>query len=169
MSPRRVSWRFLLLTGPIALLLAGCMLTLTPSDGGADNGDGDGTGGDTTDTLTVRVVNLTNVSLDPEIYVSAEPVSVDELFQPANKYTAFGVGTTGILADRDSDTFALDCSQARLIGTRGGRFGDDLNNPEGTGQQVVLTQELSVFCEGSVTFTYARAGDGFTTAYIVTR
>jgi hypothetical protein len=153
--------------GLAALLLGGCVLTIDPIADFGDMGQGDGSG--TTDQITVRIINTTNLTLDPEIYLSAEPVSVDELFRSAHKYKAYGVGTTGILADYDSDTFSLDCSAARVIGTSGGRFGDDLNNPDGTGQRIVLTQDLNIFCGGTVTFTYSRSGDGFTTTYVVRR
>ena len=167
MSAEPSQLRLLFLTALIALFIAGCMLTIDPIEGIIDGGDG--TGGDTSNQITIRVINATNVTLDPEIYVSAEPVSVEQLFQSANKFTAYGVGTTGILADFDSDTFALDCSQVRVIGTRGGRFGDDLSNPEATGQQVVLTQDLNVFCDGSVTFTYTRSAGEYTTTFVVAR
>jgi hypothetical protein len=151
----------------LALLLpGGCVITVDEIDG-ADGGDGNG--GGTTEQITVRVVNTSNVTLDPEIYISAEPVSVEELFRSANKFTRFGVGTQGILADHDSDTFALDCSDVRVIGTTGGTFGDDLDNPDGTGQQIVLTQELNIFCGGTVTFTYSGSGGEFTTEYDVRR
>jgi hypothetical protein len=47
----------------------------------------------------------------------------------------------------------------------GGSFGDDLNNPEGTGRQIVLTQELSFFCEGRITFRYSGSGGTFNTSF----
>jgi len=68
------------------------------------------------------------------------PSIADGLFVDGNKFTAFGVGTLGLLAPSSSDTFEIDCSNARVIGTKGGRFGDNLNQPDGVGQQVVLTQ-----------------------------
>jgi hypothetical protein len=164
MSLRGNSARALCLAGLAAIALSGCVVNLDDLIDGSDD-----QGGQTDTQITVRVVNTTNVTLDPEIYVSAEPVSVADLFRARNKYTAYGVGTTGILADFDSDTFTLDCSEVRVIGVRGGAFGDDLNNPDGTGDQVVLTQDLNIFCGGSVTFTYSRSGGEFTTSYTVTR
>ena len=156
--------RALCLCGLAAVMLSGCIIDIGDIvDGGDDTGD------QTENQILVRVVNTTNVTLDPEIYISDEPVSVADLFRAGNKYTAFGVGTTGILADFDSDTFTLDCSEVRVIGVKGGSFGDDLSNPDGTGDQVVLTQDLNIFCDGSVTFTYSRSGSDFTTSYTVTR
>jgi hypothetical protein len=167
MSTRHLVWRAACLVALVALLPGGCVVTVDPID--ETDGDGDGNGGTPATQITIRIVNTTNVTLDPEIYISAEPVSVDQLFRSANKYKAFGVGTQGILADFDSDSFSLDCSAARVIGTRGGKFGDNLNQPDGDGDQIVLQQELNVFCGGTVTFTYSREAGGFSTSYNVTR
>ncbi len=141
---------------------SGCVITFDPIPGDDDDpNDGGGT------TITIRVVNTTNTTLDPDIYISATAVSTEELFVPARKYTAFGVGTLGLLGPGGSDQFTVSCSDARVIGTLGGRFGDDLNNPDGTGRQIVLTQDLNVFCGGRVTFTYSRSGSAFTTTFDV--
>jgi len=140
----------------------GCTITVGAFDGVSDDAPVEESG-----KIVVRVVNRTNVTLDPQIYVSAEPVTADELFASENKYTTFGVGTLGLLGGGGSDRFPLSCEQARVIGTQGGLFGDDLNNPDGSGRRIVLTQDYSVFCGGSVTFIYEREGDGFTTTYDV--
>jgi len=144
----------------------GCVVTIDPVNGGDGDNNG-GNGGSTDTTITIRIINATNVTLDPEIYVSAEPVNLEDLFRTGNKYTAFGVGTLGLLGGGDTDQFTVQCANARVIGTKGGKFGDDLNNPDGTGRQIVLTQDLSVFCGGRVTLTYSRSGDGFNTTYDV--
>jgi hypothetical protein len=145
-----------------ALLSAGCTITIDPPGGGPPDPNQPGS-----QTIVIRVVNATNTTLDPELFVSAAAVSVDELFAGENKFTAFGVGTLGLLGPGGSDEFALSCTDARLVGTRGGKFGDDLNNPTGTGRQIVLTQDLNLFCGGSVTFTYRTSGSGFTTTFDV--
>lgn len=144
-----------------AAALAGCVVEVTPDPD--DGGDGSSL------VLTVRIVNTSNVTLDPQIYISATPVSSDELFADANRFTRFGVGTLGLIGGADSDTFTIECSSARVIGTKGGAFGDDLTAPQGFGQQIVLTQELSVFCEGTLTLTFNGAGSTFTTNYTVAR
>lgn len=144
------------------LMSGGCVVTVDDGNNGGNNG-----GNNPPAQLTVRIINTTNVTLDPEIFVSAEGVSTDELFDPSHKFTAFGVGTLGLIADSDTAEFRIDCSQARVIGTSGGRFGNDLNNPDGTGRRIVLTQDLNVFCEGAVTFTYSSSGNGFTTTFDV--
>lgn len=139
----------------------GCMITIDPPPGGGgDRGGGTGT-------ITIRIVNTTNTTLDPEIFVSATAVSSEELFQPERKYTRFGVGTLGLIGPGGSDEFRLNCPEARVIGTRGGKFGDDLNNPEGSGRRIVLTQELNIVCGDRVTFTFSRTAGGFTTRFDV--
>jgi hypothetical protein len=165
------TWNATLRFGLVIVLVplltgGGCVVTVDPLDGNGANGGGDDDG-TTTDVITVRIINASNVTLDPEIYISAEPVTIEQLFQPGNKYTAFGVGTLGLLGAADADQFTIECANARVIGTSGGSFGDNLNDPEGTGRQIVLTQDLSIFCEGRVTFTYSRSGGGFTTTYDV--
>lgn len=158
----RWSWWF----SGLALLVAGCVVTVEPDPNDNGNGDGNGGGGDG-ETIRVRIVNTTNVDLDPEVYLSAQAVGVEELFQPGNKYTAFGVATLGIIEAFGSDSFTVTCADARILGTTGGRFGDNLNEPDGFGRQIVLTQDLNVFCGGTVTFTYSRSGDAFTTTFDV--
>lgn len=146
----------------IAALCSGCLIGI--GDGGGDGGGG------TPEKIRVTVVNQSGITLDPEIYKSAAPVTVEELFADGNKFTAFGVGTLGLLGPGGSDTFTLTCEEARVIGTRGGRFGDNQNNPDGFGQQIVLAQDLSVFCGGTLTIVYSRRpGGGFQTNHTVTR
>lgn len=144
-----------------AALLSGCVVEFTP-----DPDDG-GSGGETK--ITIRVVNASSVIVDPEIFLSATPVAADQLFVDGNKFTQFGFATLGLIDGGETDSFEVDCSVARVIGTKGGRFGDDLNNPIGSGQQIVLTQELSVFCGGTLTLTFAGGGSTFTTNYSVAR
>lgn len=149
----------------LAVSLAGCIVDVDPGD---DNGDGGG--GGSPDTIRVNVLNQTGVTLDPEIFRSASPVSVDELFSSGNKFTAYGVGTIGLLGPGGSDSFTLTCEEARVIGTNGGKFGDNQNAPDGNGQRIVLTQDLSVFCGGTLTIVYSRRLSGeFETNHTVTR
>lgn len=148
----------------ITVLLAfatggGCVITVDPNP----NNNGSGTGND--GKLTIRIINATNVTLDPQLFLSAEAVTTDGLFQDANKYTSFGVGTLGLIADSDSVQFEIDCDTARVLGTLGGSFGNDLNAPDGQGRQLVLTQDLNVFCGDRVTFTFLRSGGGFSTNF----
>lgn len=165
MITRMGFWRSILSLAGIAIVLGGCVVEVGPPDDDGDDGGGD----PTAQTITIRVTNSASVTLDPEIYISATPVSAEELFTDANKFTAFGVGTLGLLGGNDSDTFEVDCASARVIGTKGGRFGDDLNDPQGTGQQVILTQDLSIFCGGQLRLTYSGSGSTFNTNFTVSR
>lgn len=134
-----------------------CVITIDPNDGG----------GSPRQRVRVVVVNNTNVTLDPEIFVSEFVVAPADLFQDDRKYTAFGVGTLGLLGRNSSDSFELECDSFSMIGTKAGRFGDNLNNPDGSGRQIVLTMDQNVFCKTTVTFTFERSGGGFTTSYDV--
>ena len=176
--------RFLLqaacLVSLVALASAGCPRNFDSLfdsifdslDDGNGNGDPNGNGGTAADQITIHIVNATSNTLDPQIYISAEAVSVDDLFTASHKYTTFGVGRLGLLAGDDSDEFTIDCAAARVIGTLGGSFGggsdgNDLNDPAGSGLRRVLTQELVFFCGDRITFTYRRAGGEFTTTFDV--
>jgi hypothetical protein len=119
--------------------------------------------------ITIRLVNNSNVALDPELYVSPDAVSSDQLFQDVYRARNFGVAGLGILADFDSDTITVECAGARVIGTRGGRFGRNLNEPEGTGTRVVLAQDAQFSCGSRITFTFSRSGTGFSTSFAVSR
>lgn len=153
-------------TAVMLLTGAGCIITIEPDAGSGGGGSDTGDGG--AQTITIRVVNATSTGLDPQIYISSEPVTADELFVDGNKFTSFGFLKLGALDGFSSDEFEVNCADARLLGTRGGAFGDDpLNNPDGNGTQIVLSQDVSVFCGGTVVFTYSRSGDGFATSFQV--
>lgn len=170
-SPRSRGWsrgsrvvRAALLSAMVLSLSgASCVVTVEPDPGGG----GGGGGGGSPEVLRVRLINTSNVTLDPEIYVSPQGLLVEDLFVPTNKYTNFGVGKQGFLADNDADEFEIPCVDAVTIGTKGGRFGDDLNNPDGTGTQIVLRLHESVFCNGRVTLTYSGGGSSFQTTFVV--
>ena len=159
--------RFLLraacLVALATLVPGGCVVSVDPIDTG-----GSGGGGGTAELVTIRIINATNHTLDPEIYLAAEPVSVDDLFAASRKYTTFGVGRLGLIAAADSDEFTVDCAAARMVATAGGSFGggadnNDLTAPAGSGTRLVLTQDLVFFCGDRITFTYRGSGDTFST------
>lgn len=145
------------------LASAGCVIRVTS---GGDGG-GDSNQPPAATKITVRVVNTTGVSLDPQIFFSDQFVPPDQLFADGNKYTAYGVGTLGILADNDSASFNIECDLATTIGTKGGSFGDDLNNPIGVGQQIIVRMNESIFCGQTLTLTYRKSGSGYTTEFSV--
>lgn len=143
---------------------AACIIEIDPPGGGGGGGGGDGPS-----TIRVRVINASNTTLDPEIFFSDREVSLDQLFVGGNKFTRFGVGTLGLLGPTSEDSFNIECASFVLLGTTGGAFGDDLNNPIGVGQPVVLQKDRSVFCGATVTLTYRRSGNSFTTEFSVDR
>ena len=160
---------FMQTTGLVALIAlahAGCTITVDPTDFDIDDDGG------AADVITIRIVNTTGHTLDPQIYISTQPVSVDDLFHSSRKYTDYGVGRQGLIAANTSDDFDIDCAQARVIGTLGGSFGggeddNDLNDPAGSGTRWVLTQDLVFYCEARITFTYREAAGQFTTSFDV--
>lgn len=149
--------------------LCGCIIRVSDGSGGTSGGGssaGDG-GNSGPVTIKIKVANSSDVSLDPQIYVSDQFASIDQLFVPANKYTAYGVGTIGILADNDNASFTVDCAGARTIGTLGGSFGNDLNYPVGSGRQIVVRLDESISCGQTLSLTYRASGKGFTTDFSV--
>lgn len=158
---RITGWIAALVTA--ALAAPGCVITISDGSGG-----GDSNSPPPPTTITVNVINTTEVSLDPQIYFSDQFIPPDQLFVDANKFTAYGVGTLGFLADDDSSSFTVDCTRAVTFGTRGGAFGDDLANPIGGGKQIILRLDESVSCGQIVTLTYRRTAEGgFTTDFVV--
>ena len=148
-----------------ALLAGGCVIEIAPVDGGDDNG---GETPDPSTSITIRIRNLTNNTLDPQIYLATEVLDTDDLFVEGNQYTNFGVGRMGLLAGLDAETFTIDCEEAIMVATQGGSFGggddgNDLNNPSGSGTRLVLTQDLVFFCGNQITLTYTRSGGEYIT------
>ncbi len=149
----------------VILPAGGCTVTIEPDGNGGGGGNGDGT----PTVITVHLINNTATTLDPEIYLAPEWISVEDLFNADRKYTAFGVGTLGLLAEHGEDTFELPCNQVGMLATKGGRFGDNLNAPDGTGREVILWQNASFYCGDSITITYSGSGHTFDTQYTVRR
>ncbi len=162
MFTRRLERRLATLGLVTPLAVAGCVITI--SGNGNDNGDDNPP---PTAVFTIRLYNQSDTTLDPQFYFSADATTVDQLFVSENKFTSFGVGTLGVLERGDSDEFTVECSAAHLLGTAGGAFGDDVNNPTGNGRLIVLTQDLSVFCGDVVSFVFDGSDGAYTTTYTV--
>ena len=150
------------LVGLLTLSFGGCTITVDPTD--LDIGGGSSPTG----VVTIRIINSTGHTLDPQIYIASEPVDLENLFAGNRKHTNYGVGQLGLIAANTSDDFEIECDLIRLIGTQGGSFGggddnNDLNNPAGSGTQRVLTQELVFDCGERITFTYRQITGGFRT------
>lgn len=139
--------------------LGGCVIEFVPVDDGTT---------DPATTITVRIINNTNLPLDPQLYLGSPDGGVEGLFVAENKRTDFGVGTLGIMLARSDTSFTVDCGELGLIGTLGGIFGDDLQNPLGSGHQVVLQENVNVNCGDVVTFAFNAQGSTLITSYAVT-
>ncbi len=149
--------RSLLLLAALTPLLAAapCSIEIAPSDGG--NG-GDNTPPPTT-MITVRIVNNTDRPLNPQVYVAPVAAGADHIFDAANRRTHFGVGSTGVLAAGTEGSFTITCGDPVFIATKGGIFGDDLTDPVGRGQQIVLEEDVNVRCGEIVTFMFTNDGN----------
>lgn len=147
--------------------LGGCVIEIDPPP---PSGGGGGGGGGTPTTIRVVLINDTSLTLDPQIYVTENAVTdLDHLFTRSNKYTRYGIGTIGLLGGRDSDSFTLACDDTRVLGTLGGAFGDDLDNPEGTGQQRVVSQDVNFECGETITLRFSQSGAQFRTTVTISQ
>ncbi len=164
MKPRS----FLALVALVPLLAAApCTVEIVPSDGG--NGDGNGDGGPPPSTaITVRIINNTDRPLNPQIYVGPVAEGEDHLFDSANRQMHFGVGMLGTLSAGDEGSFTITCGDPVFIGTKGGIFGDDLTDPIGRGQQIVLEEDVNVRCGEIVTFMFTNDGNTLIVGFGVT-
>jgi hypothetical protein len=163
------AWNVVLRVGLVMVLAAllpgaGCVVSVDPLDGGGLPGGQNYTttvtvthGGTDANKIKIRVNNNTGSTLDPEIYISDQAiVDAAELFIAERKYTTFGVGNRGLLGNYDDDEFTLDCTAVRVLGSKGGLFGDDLENPDGVGQQRILALDAGFSCGDTITFTFSR-------------
>jgi hypothetical protein len=159
----------LALVALVPLLAAGpCTVEIVPSDG---NGGGGNNGGNTpppSTAITVRIINNTDRPLNPQVFVGPVAGGADHLFDNANHQTRFGVGNTGYLTAGDEGTFTITCGDPVYIGTKGGVFGDDLTDPVGRGQQIVLQEDVNVRCGEIVTFMFNNTGNTLIVGYGVT-
>lgn len=163
----RAVGRTLLAATLLSANLGGCVIRFDPLPDDPGNGGGDD---QPADAVTIVVVNETGATIDPEIYVTDDPVTDPaQLFASRNKFTRFGVGNRGLLGDFDTDSFTLDCAAARVVGTKGALFGDDLENPDGVGPQRVFSQDVGFVCGETITFRFSRSGDSFDTTVTITR
>jgi len=142
------------LFGLAALIHGGCTLTFDPIPG-ATGEDGK---------VTIRIVNNTGADLDPQVFIADSVLPRDVLFLQANKYTDFGVFDRGLLGPYGQETFAVDCVDARVVGTAGGLFDNDSSSNEGD-REIILAQEAVYLCGDRITFTYNRSGGVYTVTF----
>lgn len=145
----------------VGIFGASCVTVVDPGDGG----DG---GGDTTNLVTIRMINASPAqAVDVQLYVAGPGVTNadTELFIPANKQLAgIGFAGSGILQPGQVDEIQVDCSVAGTIGTLGGAFLDvDTGAQIGAGTRYAFWQGGQFQCGATITFTYAPSGSGFRT------
>lgn len=134
----------------MGLALSGCVV---------DIGNGNGNS-NSSSKITIRVINNTTFDLDPQLYTSSTTATEAELFADANKFTAIGVASRGLVGALSQDSVEIDCADARVFGTLGGDFLKDDGSSAGTGTKRVLSQGLTVQCGDRVTLTYTRGLTG---------
>lgn len=117
--------------------------------------------------ITIKVINRTTLPLDPEIYIGPIADGKDNLFSDANKESDFGVGNRGVLLPDDEASFYVRCGDEVFVATHGGIFGEDLADPDGAGQELVLEEDVNVRCGDQITFVFDDAGNSLVTAYSV--
>lgn len=153
------------------LTMGGCTLVV---DGNNNNNSNGGSNGNDNNEgpphVRIKVINESNVTLDPELFVLPQ-VTVDPniVFQAEHRYTRYGVGTRGLLGPNGSDEFDLDCETTYTIATFGGAFGDDLDNPLGRGTQRILLLGSSFTCGDRVTLRFSPSGNGYVTTVAVSQ
>lgn len=152
MLHRKLLPHALALIGLAAFLHGGCTITFDPPDGG------------TTEKVTIRIMNNTSADLDPELYITSQVLPRTDFFKAANKYTDFGVFDQGLMGPFSQETFVVNCSAARQVGTTGGSFksGQDLVRAD---REIILTQETVFMCGEVITFTYSRTSSGYTVGF----
>ena len=149
MFRRKAIYPTLALMVLVVLIHGGCTITVDPNNQGTEG------------KVTIRIINATSLDLDPQLYMAGQVLSRTQLFTDAHKYTDFGVFDQGLLGPFGQETFTVDCADARVVGTAGGRFDNDSNTEE-SDRQIILTQETVFLCGDVITFTYSRSGSGFT-------
>ncbi len=146
------------------LLQAGSCITVTNVGPEPGPGGGGGGGGSPT-SVTVHFVNQTPFGVDPQFFVSSQPLGdpATVLFVPGNQIASgFGTYGRGIVGPGETSQLTLTCDQAVSIGTQGGVFinPDETGSVVGNGQQRAATINQVYICGDQVTITFSVAGPG---------
>lgn len=136
------------------LLCSGCQVSFgDPNDGGS--------GSDTT--ILIRFINSSDVGVDPEFYINETAVSRDALFADENKFTAFGDFNLGLIGAGDMATVTINCADARVLGIRGAKFGNDQTSPIATGRAIVMAEGNVFDCGDRITFRFTGSNGNYDT------
>lgn len=123
-------------------------------------------------TITIRLINASSqYAVDVELYTSSTPVSniATDLFIDSKKVTeSIGFAGTGLIAPGQVDSIQVECGQAVVIGTKGGRFVNIETGAEiRPGQQRVAQMGMLYQCGDIITLRYRPDGEAFTTDLFV--
>lgn len=113
----------------LALTVAGCTITIDPLDPNANDPNAvDPNANPQPTTLTVYLINETNLELDPHLYVSQYVLSAEQLFVDSNIYANFDGAT--VIDPNTTVELTLNCSETKTIGSDQAAFGkwSDLQN-----------------------------------------
>lgn len=160
--------RLVVLAAVATLSMGGCTVIVDGNNN--DNASNNNTNSGGPPRVHVTLANETNLSLDPEIFILSQgTIDPNLVFQTANRFTRFGIGTRGLLGPGDIAEFDLDCEATYTLATFGGALGEDLDNPTGRGTQRILLLGSSFTCGDNVTLTFSPSGNGFVTTVAVSQ
>jgi hypothetical protein len=140
------------------LIVGGCTIHVGSQDGGQNV---------TPTSILIKLVNLTDTALDPQIFVGAVADGLSRLYRASNRRTDLGLGGRGLVESGKDATLTVACDPPVFIATQGGAYGDNLDAPLGQGQPIVLEQDQNVYCGQKVTFTFSATRGGLNTTYSV--
>lgn len=150
----------------LVVSLSACDLTFEPNPDG-DSGElpTPDNPAPISDTVELRLVNLTSSALEAQIYIDTNGSSAtpETLFTPANLFTdKIGLAASGLIAPAGSDTAEIDCFDGLVLGTDGGSFLDVETGQElGSGEPRLLQQGFVFDCDDEITLIYRFTSGGY--------
>ena len=122
-----------------------------------------------TDAITVRLVNASDFTLDPNLYAAAGTLSSSALFVPANLVTSFADGGLATVEPGASRTAVIACAAAGTLGVYRPMFTDSVGLSGGRTADVsfVLSEGITFRCGQTLVLTYSGTEAGFGVTYVV--
>ena len=121
------------------------------------------------DPVTVRLVNASDFTLDPNLYAASGTLSSSALFVPANLVTSFADGGLATVEPRASRTARVDCDAAGTLGVNRPVFTDSvgLRGGRAAATSFVLSEGVTFRCGQTLVLTYRGTEAGFGVTYVV--
>lgn len=161
------------ISGVLLLALAAMFTVGCDGSGGAifvdppdnSNGNDNSVPDPVPDGVTVRLLNVSELALDVQLFISTDPAITTEaeLFVPEHEFRdGIGFLSLGILDIGEGVDVELACSGAIFIGTRGGEFLDHMSGTSvSTGERSRLAQLGPQFdCGNRVTLRFSPDANG---------